>query len=115
VYGFYDEVALVLLRMHTPPAHDLVLGRGAQCQRKYGNPNAWKYCTDVFDYLTLAAVSKGRLASRGSSPILSELLNVLMQLINGKVLCVHGGLSPDIKTLDQVISCAHMRGAGSVN
>ena len=55
VYGFYDE-----------------------CQRKYGNPNAWKYCTDVFDYLTLAA------------------------LINGKVLCVHGGLSPDIKTLDQI-------------
>ena len=35
VYGFYDE-----------------------CQRKYGNPNAWKYCTDVFDYITLAAVSR---------------------------------------------------------
>ena len=48
--------------------------------------NNWiRYCTDVFDYLTLAAT------------------------IDGKVLCVHGGLSPDVRTIDQVITtyCDH--------
>ena len=55
VYGFFDE-----------------------CQRKYGNANPWRYCTDVFDYLTQSAI------------------------IDGKALCVHGGLSPDLRTLDQV-------------
>jgi serine/threonine-protein phosphatase 6 catalytic subunit len=55
VYGFFDE-----------------------CQQKYGNPNVWKYCTEVFDLLTLAA------------------------LIDGRVLCVHAGISPDLKKLDDI-------------
>lgn len=55
VYGFYEET-----------------------MRKYGNPNPWRYCTEVFDYLGIAAV------------------------IEGKIFCIHGGLSPQIKTLDQV-------------
>eukprot|EP00753_Platysulcus_tardus_P008688 PLAT16171.2.p2 GENE.PLAT16171.2~~PLAT16171.2.p2 ORF type:complete len:302 (-),score=122.30 PLAT16171.2:100-1005(-) len=46
--------------------------------RKYGNGNPWTYLTDMFDYLPLAAV------------------------IDGSVYCVHGGLSPDIRTLDQL-------------
>jgi serine/threonine-protein phosphatase 6 catalytic subunit len=45
---------------------------------KYGSNNAWKYCTRVFDLLTVAA------------------------LIDNKVLCVHGGLSPDINSLGKL-------------
>ena len=46
--------------------------------RKYGNSNAWEYFTDLFDYLPLAA------------------------LVEGKIFCVHGGLSPYISTVDQI-------------
>ena len=27
-----------------------------ECQNKYGNANAWRYCCQLFDLLTVAAV-----------------------------------------------------------
>lgn len=36
-----------------------------ECQTKYGNANAWRYCTKVFDMLTVAAVSSSWLVHIG--------------------------------------------------
>lgn len=38
----------------------------------------FRYCTEIFDYLSLSAI------------------------IDGRIFCVHGGLSPSIQTLDQI-------------
>ncbi|KAI1974121.1 sporulation-induced protein [Ophidiomyces ophidiicola] len=55
-----------------------VYGFYEECIQKYGNTSVWKACCQVFDFMTLGAI------------------------VDGKVLCVHGGLSPEIRTLDQV-------------
>ena len=51
-----------------------------ECVRKYGNANPWKYCVEVFDYLNLAA------------------------LVDGRIFCVHGGLSPYVDTFSDIRS-----------
>lgn len=55
VYGFYDE-----------------------CYRKYGSATVWRLCTELFDYLPLAAV------------------------VEQGIFTVHGGLSPMINSVDEV-------------
>mmetsp|Transcript_10887 Transcript_10887/g.14174 ORF Transcript_10887/g.14174 Transcript_10887/m.14174 type:complete len:305 (+) Transcript_10887:206-1120(+) len=62
-----------------------VYGFYDECMRKYGNANPWKYCVDVFDHLNLAAI------------------------IDGKVLCLHGGLSPEIRSIDQIRTIDRLR------
>lgn len=55
-----------------------VYGFYDECVRKYGHAGIWKAFTDLFDYMPLTAV------------------------IEGKIFCPHGGLSPSIDSLDDV-------------
>lgn len=47
-----------------------------EVHKKYGNAVPWMMINDFFDYLPISA------------------------LIEGEILCIHGGLSPEIKTID---------------
>lgn len=91
--GFYSvETFLLLLAFKVRYPDRITLIRGNhesrqitqvygfydECMRKFGSASVWRHCCEVFDYLTLGAV------------------------VDGKVFCVHGGLSPNVTSLDQV-------------
>ncbi|KAE9549951.1 hypothetical protein FO519_006830 [Halicephalobus sp. NKZ332] len=61
-HGFYDEVMV-----------------------KYGNPNVWRYFTDLFDYFPVVAV------------------------IDNYVVTMHGGLSPSLTTIDDMRKISRVR------
>ena len=93
--GFYSLESLLLLlalKIRYPDKITLIRGNHElrqittvygfydECLRKYGSVNVWRYCCEVFDYILLGAVVGGK----------------------GGVFCVHGGLSPDVETIDEI-------------
>ena len=93
--GFYSvETFLLLLALKVRYPERITLIRGNhesrqitqvygfydECQRKYGSTNVWRWCCEVFDYLALGA------------------------MVDGRVFCIHGGLSPNLQAIDQACS-----------
>ena len=73
----YPENFFLLRGNHECASVNRIYGFYDECKRRF-NVKLWKVFTDCFNCLPVAA------------------------LIDGKILCMHGGLSPDLNTLDQI-------------
>lgn len=76
----YPDRVVLIRGNHETRQITKVYGFYDEVVRKYGNSNVWRYCCEVFDYLPLGAI------------------------VNNKVFCVHGGLSPDVESINEIRS-----------
>eukprot|EP01147_Barroeca_monosierra_P008665 gene8665-1059_t len=74
----FPERIVILRGNHESRQITQVYGFYDECLRKYGTPNVWNTFTDLFDFFPLTA------------------------LVENKIFCLHGGLSPNVDTLDSI-------------
>jgi len=73
----YPETFFILRGNHECASINRIYGFYDECKRRY-NIKLWKTFTDCFNCLPIAAI------------------------VDDKIFCMHGGLSPDLKTMDQI-------------
>ncbi|ELA42936.1 serine/threonine-protein phosphatase PP1-alpha catalytic subunit [Vittaforma corneae ATCC 50505] len=73
----YPNNFFLLRGNHECASINRIYGFYDECKRRY-SINLWKIFTECFDWLPIAA------------------------LIDRRILCMHGGISPDLKSLDQI-------------
>ena len=73
----YPEKVTLLRGNHESSVTNRIYGFYDECKRRY-NVKLWKSFTDLFNNLPVAAI------------------------IDDKILCMHGGLSPDLKTIQNI-------------